>query len=201
MVARMLRPAGSKTSLGVRIEVAAGGGGDLAQQRFVVAVLEHLVFLAEKPDLGEGPRFGQRPHAEQSLVLPDRQLRAIVARSHLAHLQGRLKAVRAEGVDVGNRGRLLHVARQAVVHHQLVGGAVEIGAGLAVRRVRQQVAENVGPEPVEPGQVTQFTAQRFLASEVKTAARPRPYCQRTSSGSVRSTSRIVSEVGRAWKRT
>ncbi len=53
----------------------------------------------------------------------------------------------------------------------------------------------------KPGHVTQFAAQRFLASDVNTAARPRPYCQRTSSGSVRSASRIVSDVGRAWKRT
>ena len=51
----------------------------------------------------------------------------------------------------------------------------------------------------KPGHVTQFTAQRFLASEVNTAARPSPYCQRTSSGSVRSASRIVSAVGRASK--
>ena len=50
-----------------------------------------------------------------------------------------------------------------------------------------------------PGQVTQFAAQRFLASEVKTAARPRPYCQRTSSGSSRSAARIRSAVGRDWK--
>ena len=40
----------------------------------------------------------------------------------------------------------------------------------------------------KPGQCTQFDAQRFLASEVNTAERPRPYCQRTSSGSSRSAS-------------
>ena len=53
----------------------------------------------------------------------------------------------------------------------------------------------------KPGQVTQFTAQRFFASEVNTAERPRPYCQRTKSGSVWSAVRMVSEVGRDVKRT
>ncbi len=52
-----------------------------------------------------------------------------------------------------------------------------------------------------PGHCTQLAAHRFLASDVNTAVRPRPYCQRTSSGSSRSAIRIVSVVGRAWKRT
>jgi len=34
----------------------------------------------------------------------------------------------------------------------------------------------------KPSRVTQFTAQRFLASDVNTATRPSPYCQRTKSG-------------------
>ena len=53
----------------------------------------------------------------------------------------------------------------------------------------------------KPGQVTQFAAQRFLASDVNTAERPRPYCQRTSSGSFVVGLRIVSAVGRDWNRT
>ncbi len=39
----------------------------------------------------------------------------------------------------------------------------------------------------KPAQPTQLAAQRLLASDEKTAARPSPYCQRTSSGSFSST--------------
>jgi hypothetical protein len=83
-------------------EAAAGGRGDLAQQRFVVAVFPHLVFLAVEAHLGEGARIRQRAHAEEPLVLADPQAPAIVAGGHLAHLQRRLETVGAENEDVGN---------------------------------------------------------------------------------------------------
>ena len=53
----------------------------------------------------------------------------------------------------------------------------------------------------KPFQVTQSAAQRLLASEVNTTARPRPYCQRTSSGSFGSILRIVSADGLVTYRT
>src|SRR5260221_6751710 len=47
----------------------------------------------------------------------------------------------------------------------------------------------------KPCQVSQPAAQRLLASEVNTAARPRPYCQRTKSRSRSATLNTVSAVG------
>jgi hypothetical protein len=177
-----------------RIVAAAGGVGHLMQQLIVRAVLQHLVFLPVEAHLRKGARFGQRTHAEQSLPLADGHARAIVPGSDLGHLQRRLEAVRSEGEDIRNRRRLGHVAAQAIIHHQFARGAIEFGGGLARFGVRQQVAENVGPQLVESRPVTQLAAQRFLASEVNTAARPSPYCQRTSSGSSGSARRIRSVV-------
>ena len=96
----------------------------------------------------------------------------------------------------GIGGRIVNIPAQVIIHHQFARGAIEIGGGFARSacgsRSRKTLAHNLS----NPGHATQFAAQRFLASDVKTAARPKPYCQRTSSGSsVIWRARISSAVG------
>ena len=119
------------------VEPASRRCGDLAKQPFVIPVLQHFVFLAVETHLREGSGIGRGPHAEQTLVAADHQASPIMPGCHLADFQGRLESVRAESEYVGDGGRLLHVARKTVVHHQLIGSAVEIRGRLALSCVRQ----------------------------------------------------------------
>ena len=113
MVVRILRPAASNTAFGVGLKCPPVAAAICSQQRLVVAVFEHLVFLAIKSDLRESARIRGRTNAEQALVLTDRQAPAIMAGGDLAHLERRLKAVWTEGEDIRNRRRLLDIAGQA----------------------------------------------------------------------------------------
>ncbi len=94
-----------------RIETAAGGSGDLSQQRFIVAVLLHFVFLAIEADFGERARIGHWTHAEQPLRLADSELAAIMPSRYLGDFERRLESVRAHHEDIGDRRRVVHVAR------------------------------------------------------------------------------------------
>src|SRR5262249_3236952 len=53
------------------VEASPGRVCDLFQQVGVVAVFHHFVFLAVEADFGEGARFGERAHTEQTLRLTD----------------------------------------------------------------------------------------------------------------------------------
>ncbi len=85
-------------------EAAAGGSGDLAEQRGVVAEFLHLVFLAVEADLGEGARVGQGAHAEEALILADAEAAAVVSGGDLADFDRCVEIVGAEDENIGGRG-------------------------------------------------------------------------------------------------
>ena len=109
----------------------------------------------------------------------------IHARRDLLDVNRFLEAFRAEDKDLRRLRRLDYAAAQTIVNQNIPVGTVELSGRFALIGARQQVSTDIDQSLSNPGQLTQASAQRLLASEVNATDMPRPLCGSSISSAAR----------------
>src|SRR5262249_33195964 len=119
------------------------------QQRVVRAVVGKLRLLAIETYFRERPTFIERPNAEQALRIAYTQTPTPCVRRNTRDIQGLAEIAGADHVEIRRRGGVGGMPGQVVIDDELFIRAVIARRRLAFIPVRQQVAEDVGPQLVE----------------------------------------------------